>query len=82
MKVEIRGLRSPHLFANRIAPSLLVDVVYIDEVTDGGVVRLWTDPALGDVSAESDRTWLIGIIEEVLKEYDEPTTGLVFQFEP
>jgi hypothetical protein len=82
MKVEIKGLRSPHLFASRIAPSLMVDVVYVDEVTDEGAIRLSTDPALGDLSAESDRTWLVGQIEAALKYYDEPTTGLVFRFEP
>jgi hypothetical protein len=82
MKVEIKGLRSPHRFASRIAPSAMVDVAYIDEVTDQGDVRLSTDPALGDLSAESDRTWLVGIIEAALKSHDEPTTGLVFRFEP
>ena len=76
MKVEIKGLRSPDLFASRIAPSLMVDVVYVVEVTDDGVVRLSTDPALGDLSADSDRTWLVGAIEAALKYYDEPTTGL------
>jgi len=76
MKVEIKGLRSPDLFASRIAPSLMVDVVYVVEVTADGVVRLSTDPALGDLSADSDRTWLVGAIEAALKYYDEPTTGL------
>lgn len=82
MKVEIKGLRSPHLFVNRIAPSVMVDVAYVDEVTDKGVVRLSTDPTLGDLAADSDQTWLVGAIEAALKYYEEPTTGLVFRFEP
>jgi hypothetical protein len=81
MKVEIRGLRSPSLFADRIAPSLLVDVADVDRVTDDGVVHLWADPSLGNLSAEADRTWLVGQIEAALKYHDEPTAGLAFRFE-
>ena len=82
MKVEICGLQSPGLFADRIAPSLLGDVAYVDGVMDDGIVRLSADPALGDLSAEADREWLVGQIEAALKYHDQPTTGVVYRFEP
>ncbi|WP_199100414.1 hypothetical protein [Dyella sp. ASV21] len=81
MKVEISGLRSPNLFANRIAPASLVDVAYVDEVIDHGLVRLTTDQALGDLTAEADRVWLIRQVEAALSSHGEPTTGLAYRFE-
>lgn len=82
MKVEICGLQSPELFADRIAPSLLIDIAYVDALMDGGKVRLSADQALGDLSEEADREWLVGQIEDALKYHDQPTIGLVYRFEP
>ena len=81
MKVEIKGLRSPELFANRIAPSVLVDVAYVEEVTEQGVVRLMTDPALGNLSEEADQVWVVNQIEAALARHEEPTNGLAYRFE-
>jgi hypothetical protein len=82
MKVEIRGLRSPSLFADRIAPSLLVDMAYVDRVDDDGAVHLSADISLGNLPEEADRTWLVRQIEAALKYHDEPTAGLAYRFEP
>jgi hypothetical protein len=59
----------------------LVDVADVDLVTDDGVVHLSADPALGDLSAEAERTWLVGQIEAALKYHDEPTAGVAYRSE-
>ena len=65
MRIFIAGLKYPDAFAERTAPSLLVDVACVESSDEAGVTLL-PDPCIPDLASDTTMAWLMSVVESAL----------------